>query len=67
MPKPDKDIPRKENNRPIFLLNIGTKIFNRLLADQMYKMDYTPWPSEIDPRKGEMVQHMKIDQCYTLY
>ena len=26
-------------------------------------MDYTPWPSEIDPRNGGVVQRMKIDQC----
>ena len=34
-PKPDKDPAKKENYRPVFLMNVEAKILNRILVNQI--------------------------------
>ena len=66
IPKPDKDTTKKENYTPISLVNIDTKILNKILANrtqQCIRKIMYHHRSGIYSSSARLVQHSQINQC----
>ena len=71
IPKPDDDNTKKENYRPISLMNVDAKIFNKILANRIQqhikKLIHHALPGWVYSRNARILQYMQINQCDTPY
>ena len=66
--KPGRDSTEKENFRPIFMMNIDVKIFNKILANRLQHQEaYPSRPSRLHTGDARLVPHMQIHKCNLSY